>query len=295
MNKSFYNQDNIDAYLTNQLSGAERKVFESGLAKDPLILNEVNLQKEIIESLKETRKAELKNRLNNIDIESGTNFSFKLKVAASVLIILSLLSGTYFFTRESATEPVFVQAPVAQKEQKSLAIEPRATHPSTIPLVEDVENTTKSQNFIPQSSITNNTLATKSAPENTNVDIAEIKSPVIKENFEDEDIKTESNIVVPEGNVIENEHTYKSDVELSIQPNGENKFHYQYYSNKLYLFCDFQSKPYELLEWNTKKTKQLYLYFNQTYYELKHTQAITPLKAINDKQLIKQLEGIKDK
>jgi len=293
MNKSFYNQENIEAYLTNRLSGQEKLQFENGLEKDPLIQNEVNLQKEIIESLKQSRRLELKNRLNNIEVGTGVSYTFRYAAAASVLL-LGLFSGSYLYfnTEKPLESPVISQKITGQKpmvEQKIPVITLNRENAKVIlPLLNPEE---KSPVLAP------------GKPKNSNLPVvednqiyAEVKSPEVKEGFADDDIRTENNVVVPEGNVISNEDNYKSDVELSIQPNGENSFHYQYYSNKLYLFCDFKSKPYELLEWNTKNTKQLYLYFNNTYYELKNNQTeISPLTPIKDKQLIKQLNGIKDK
>lgn len=295
MNKSFYNQESIDAYLTNKMSGEDKNLFENGLAKDPLIQNEINLQKDIIESLKQVRKAELKNRLNNIEIGRGLNTAFNLKIAASIIILIGLLSGVYFlFNKKSDT--IAIQKPLSNTKIIEVKNNDNNT-PQKLSSGNEIRlgNKLKKQIYLPSPIINNSTNSIQNNTETTDIVTLDIVSPQIKENFE-EDFKVESNFVVPEGNVIKENENYKSDVELSIQPNGENNFHYQYYSNKLYLYCDFHSKPYELLEWNKRKTKQLYLYFNNSYYELKHNQTdIVPLTPINDKSLIKQLDSIKDK
>ena len=56
MNKNLYSQENIDSYLTNRLSAMEKQAFEDGLAKDPLLKNEINLQADIIKSIQQARR-----------------------------------------------------------------------------------------------------------------------------------------------------------------------------------------------------------------------------------------------
>src|SRR5437879_2635710 len=94
MSKTFYNPENIEAYITNKMSAGDKAFFQSELAKDPLLNNEIDLQKDIIESLKEHRKAQLKNRLNNIKIETAPTYT-GLKVAASILLAGLISFGGY--------------------------------------------------------------------------------------------------------------------------------------------------------------------------------------------------------
>jgi len=65
------------------MSAAERKFFEAQLAKDPLLQNEVNFHKDVIEGLQDFRKRELKERLRNIEVKGGN--SIGIKVTASVI------------------------------------------------------------------------------------------------------------------------------------------------------------------------------------------------------------------
>jgi hypothetical protein len=72
MSETFYNPENIEAYITNKMSAGEKYLFENELAKDPLLQNEIDLQKDIVEALKSNRKAQLKDRLNNIEVNINT-------------------------------------------------------------------------------------------------------------------------------------------------------------------------------------------------------------------------------
>ena len=56
----------IDDYLTNRLTESERVAFEQQVASDPSLKADVELQKNILQGIKNARAAELKAMLNNI-------------------------------------------------------------------------------------------------------------------------------------------------------------------------------------------------------------------------------------
>lgn len=296
MNKTFYTQENIDAYLTNRLSREEMRVFENGLEKDPLLKGEIGLQREIIESIKQSRRLELKSRLNNIEIGGATSTGYAAyKIAASLLVTGLLSSGIYFYVNNKSD--------ISDKKGNSLNTAP-------VNVSKNANNSLKNNELIVSSEnrptvsrgskhidqhTSDETPSDRSAL-NIEDNPKEIKSPEIKESFEDAEFHADNNFDAPEGTVVKDDEGHISDLEVSIQPKGKNNFHYQFYSNKLYLYCDFTAKPYELLELNTSKSKRLYLHFSNAYYELKSSQIeIAPLKMIKDPRLIQQLDAIKDK
>jgi len=76
----------------------------------------------------------------------------------------------------------------------------------------------------------------------------------------------------------------------------KHNLYYQYYNNKLFLYGDFDSKPYEILELNTIKDKLIYLYFEDKYYGLNQNQIdIAALSVIKDKVTLSNLELIRNK
>src|SRR3712207_22752 len=70
MNKGLNYSEKLEAYIRNELSEKEKLELEEQLRQDPLLQNELTLQKDIIASICDYRKHELKQRLNKIDVTS---------------------------------------------------------------------------------------------------------------------------------------------------------------------------------------------------------------------------------
>ena len=71
-------------------------------------------------------------------------------------------------------------------------------------------------------------------------------------------------------------------------------FHYQFYNNKLYLYGDFDNK-YEILELNTPAGISIYMFYKDKFYELQQNQEkITPLNAIRNSALMRDLKTIRE-
>src|SRR5436190_1701308 len=101
---SFY-EEKIEAYLAGKLNAADKLALEEGMTKDPLLKNEVELQNDIIESLKNSRKIQLKNRLNTIDMNTAsTGVSSAVKIAASFITVGIVGAGLYYFSVLSTTK-----------------------------------------------------------------------------------------------------------------------------------------------------------------------------------------------
>ncbi len=77
--KEPYYTEKIEAYLRDQLTEGEKAEFEQLLQQDPLLYNEFKLQQEVVTSIQAYRKSQLKQRLQNIDVNEiangGTGFS----------------------------------------------------------------------------------------------------------------------------------------------------------------------------------------------------------------------------
>ncbi|HEY8401427.1 MAG TPA: hypothetical protein VIK89_09205 [Cytophagaceae bacterium] len=326
MSMNLHNQDYIEAYITDKLSASEKALFEAELSKDPLLQNEVALQKEIVDCLSNYRKAELKNRLNNIDVGLNSNYSSGLRFAASV-VIGSLLIGTgiYYFNSKDNSELVKIQAP---NTTESIIVEPATenivkSEPATNVAV-TIESSVVSEqaaNFDNKKeakvSLTKTTTPTPvSKPSKINSqpsksltndeDIAtlvakdfgapNISSPDVKEYFDETEKISERNINIPNGAIAQSTDTKLQNLNISINDKEKKDFHYKYFNNKLFLYGDFNAKPYQLLELNNKHNKQLYLNFEEKYYLLKQNQfEKAPLTEIKDKELIDQLEIINNK
>jgi len=93
-----FKEEHIEAYLTGKLNAADKVALEEGMKNDPLLKSEVELQNDIIESLKNSRKIQLKNRLNNIDVSATTGVSSAVKIAASFITAGMIGAGIYYMS-----------------------------------------------------------------------------------------------------------------------------------------------------------------------------------------------------
>lgn len=287
------NPQNIDAYLSGKMDASEITAFENGLTQDPLLKQELDLQKDIVESLKGRRKAELMARLDSIDVSglgAGAANTTAWKIAASVFIGAGILTAGYLFTQEKPQEKI-TNKEISQKSTTKATEETNQNSISTAPLIvtEDPQVPTE---IVQQEKYTKQT-AKKSIP------IIETHTDNVDPNplpIADNDFHPDANVSMPNGNISQENPNINSEIDVAVEAKSENKFHYKYYNNKLYLYCDFSSKPYDLLELNTKKNKELYLFFDNQYYELKSGQLeATALKPIKNSTIISQLELIRRK
>lgn len=284
MDKNFYTPDKIEAFIENRLSANEKALFEAEISKDPLLKNELNLQKDIIDSLKSYRKLELKNRLNNIEVSAASNFT-GVKIAASILVTAALGLGLYtYMNKEEAQVP---QNSITVNEGGDAAqiteLAPEYSSEAENKKTEIARNETgavkktETQKITPAENIV-------TAPEDP-----QYSAPVIIENFEDPFLKDED-ISLPQGQIAQTVET-KSGIEVKVDNSTNNKFHYKFNNKKLYLLGDFDSKTYEILELNSYKGKQMYLFYNNSYYQLNHNKTeASPLQKITDSKLIDELD-----
>ena len=60
MDSKFDYTETIENYIRGEMSGDQKLQFESQLNQDPLLRDELNLQKDLIQSIQDVRRAELK-------------------------------------------------------------------------------------------------------------------------------------------------------------------------------------------------------------------------------------------
>jgi hypothetical protein len=311
MSESFYNPENIEAYITNKMSAGEKAFFEHELAKDPLLHNEIDLQKDIVEALKSNRKAQLKNRLNNIQIDNTVNYT-GLKVAASVLFAGLISFGGYNLITSNKQSNIAVNntSTVITNPEKTTTANNKSKEEVVITENEKENNSKSTQSNIQGTVISKNktgntttyTRTTKTIiTTQTTVEsdkLPDFNTPDVKDRHDEGDaIRTDNNINMPKGEVGNTSGQASLDnLIVDVVKDKNHNLFYQYYNNKLFLYGDFDSKPYEILELNTVKDKQLYLYFEGKYYSLKQNQIdMTALTVIKDKGTFSKLELIRNK
>ena len=292
-------QDQLDSFLTNRLSGAEKASFEAQVATDPLLSNEVQLQKEIAEGLRNARKLALKQRLQNIDTstipaESNNLWTYAgMGASIGVVALAGLLfvnSGGDNSVKSNNSVPA-IEQPVATGTQTEKSV-PAQVEGISVPS----ENT----------KTTNQATVAKADKELHAAEKAKVNvSPVSPANpdFGNEPDVNEGGIKTGNSgaatsagklgvrdalnNLVDGVEVVKADKEYSN--------HYRYVNNKLYLYGDFDKNLYELLELNVSKGKKLYIYHNGLFAQVLPNETITKFVTITDPNLVVELNALKIK
>ena len=118
MNKYFYS-DKIEAYILNNLPEHERITFEELIEQDPILKNELKLQQETIGSLQDQRKAQLKQRLNNIKVEPVTYTLSRITMLESALLVSIVATTIILFALLYGTKSNLVAEKVAPSNYRS--------------------------------------------------------------------------------------------------------------------------------------------------------------------------------
>jgi len=267
----------IDDYLANRLQGTEREEFETQLGNDPVLKSELELQRQIIEGIKQARSAELKAMLSKVPVAGGgatIEFSV-LRIAAGVLLAGVISAATYYYLKSHGFPPIEnAAADVGGKDVK-----PKDTKPAE---TATPQPDGKQENATPDQQ-------TKSA---TKKDAPEVK-PVEKPALDLVDPSAE----LSEGNKSLADQSADARPEITgshiqVDMDSSNKkynFHYQFVEQKLMLYGSFDRSLFEVLEVNGGD-HALFLYYKNNFYVLDETKLeITKLSPIQDQTLLKRL------
>lgn len=281
--------EKIEEYILGRLSPKETAQIEAAMAMDPLLKSEVSVQRAVISSLQATRKAELKARLSNLQTPSGSWWSAP-KIAASLLLFLSASGSILYFMQEKlekSTESKISLAPVSKDYENSNITKP--INPEKSPLI---ENELQKKEIYKEEKVATKATIIKHTPQDTAIPNVEI--PDLDEDFESI-ADLDKNIALPESGLnSSNIDGRNKTIEVKILEEKDN-FNYQYFNNKLFLHGDFNNIQYEVLELNTHNGKQVFLYFNDSYFSIApNTFDITLLKPLLDPELKKQLDSLRN-
>lgn len=285
-------QDLIDDYFDGRMSETEMKEFEAQLNTDPELQREFNIQKEIIETIKGVRKAELKARLDNVQVGGGFTSSFSFtKIATSVVIIAGIGIGGYFYLNEEPKEEIKDQADeivdtgVPDKDEKQS------------PELEDKEEeTTEKEEREEQTDEMKSEKQEEIKDQTTEKTVPQPVTPDVIEEFDDEEKSTD--IAIPENNLINNSNFSRSRVDIEIKKDANYDFHYLYTGDKLFLYGNFTDtgEPYQILEIKKSISDSMFLYYKEKFYAIdRDKKEISPLIEITNDEIKEKLEEIKNK
>jgi hypothetical protein len=288
-------KEKIDSYLTGDLSDSERISFESSMASDPSFKAEVDFQKDVIDGLKEYRKAQLKARLNNIDVSSGSGSSTLFKFAASIITAATVGAGIIYLTStndQPKTETPVVAITETNQSSSEITNSESQTNENALTPVSDLAKKDKKKKGNAETKETATPSPskdlTKPVEPNFNLPAEHVAS---SEDFNG------GQIDVPSGDVAKSAVKNVKGIDaVSINDKNTKDLSYQYYNNKLYLFGDFNARPYELIEYNSNRSPRLFIKFDGAFYELRNNQTkATPMKEVTDSDLLDQLKHLNKK
>lgn len=270
----------IDDYLTNRLNETQKETFEQQVANDPALKTDVEFQRQVIESVKNARAAELKSMLNKVPISATREFT-TLKVAAGIVGGALLIGSIYMF---NDTEP---SQPIITEPKDSIAI---VTESELNPIDDNTNN-----------EVTNTDPAQEESNTKANAVVPSVKKDVVKPAIEVIDPSAE--LVESTSSPVNHGATVPTAPPVEVKAlevavdsaNKKYKFHYQFASGKVVLYGSFDNSLYEIIELNGGN-RAVYLYYQNKYYALnERSTEITPLQALTDKSAIAKLEAYRKK
>jgi len=313
MNQDFNSSQMIEAYLRNELNPLEKSAFEQRISQDPLLQNELTLQSDIILSLQNYRKAELKRRLNQIDVSNASNPSNFLRNLGLFIALTTVLGmGVYFYlngngksvSQASSSAPAantHIPVPAVQEKPDHFLLAPN--HSDTIgqasiaiasgpPATNPASQEIKESGSLAKGTL-NKTTAIKSEP----IGSKAIRPANQKRDLQRERITPASQPSTGSFTEIQEEQKGTENEKIHTvagkKPNGLNitfddspyRFHYTNKLDNLTLYGDFPGSYKKI-----KVSDQIYLYYEDSFYPIKTYQLeIAPLERITDETLLEQL------
>lgn len=271
--------ERIDDYLSGDLSAIESTQFESEIASSPELQGEVNFQSDVINSIKENRRLELKSRLSNIEVSSKSKWFSNTAIGgiAATVIIGSAIFGYSEYTKHDNNPTL-----IAQEQEVTVFEERLITRATT-----NTDEETSIEIILPSddSQITEE--------KGDKLDLTEVTAPDLTINdSEDESVTTNSLATIKN---VDNVNILSSGAaNVAVEFKGGRKLAYKFFDDKLFLFGKFnEAKPYEVIEIKTHYGKEFYLKFESDYYTIvKGKVEKTPLTKIGNHKLIKKLNDL---
>lgn len=269
----------IDDYLANRMDGGQRAAFERQLEVEPDLRSELELQKEIVDSIRAARARELKARLQTIPIESGLSTvttGYVFRMAATIAGIGVLAAATYYYIGNSPPVPADTLGTDITQQFPSLK---RGDSPAVAP-VPDPEVTPAVPTPQPADKVT-----VQVAPDRAQRPSLSVTDPTAE-------LAGENAPQTPLPDAPARPAITTADVHVAVdRQNRKFGFHYQFTNGSLHLFGPFDKGLFEILEIPGEQ-RSLFLFYQAAYYPLAQDQSeITRLEAVTNPELLKLLRA----
>jgi hypothetical protein len=300
-------QQQIEAYLNQDMTDLDRSRFEKLIHDDPELHEEVKMQESLVQAIRNERILMIKAGLNQTNVSLWSTGLLEVAKIAAVTVGLGLASvGGYFWYSNSvdhtpARKEVAVQTTPAVRPQNDIQdatseVAPPQTFQAdpangNVPVV-------PSDASAPPKTIGKNNVRTnqtvKSSGKVANgigndqqvLSETEALDPGMKQFVP----STAKDIAIPTDGISNKTSLESVNPEVVIKRDNKDKFHYQFSDSKLILYADFSDKLYEVLELNQNNEKQLFFAYDGRFFSLDAKQTeISPLKQVTDRNLIQIL------
>jgi hypothetical protein len=288
-------QQEIEAYLRQEMTDLERSGFERRMHEDSELHEEVKHQESLIQAIRRERVMELKAGLQAVPVSLWSAALFEYAKIAAITAGIGLASlGTYLYlnrNQDSAPDnnqkvEVSIQNPPALRESETQ----QKIQPETAPQLAQSEN--QKENTIPET----NKIKSESAKNTIQPENALLTSPVQHDSelsepqLKHSQPETPRDLNLPEDGLSNKTYPESMQPEVVIKKDNREKFHYQFSEGKLVLYADFNEKLYEVLELNQHGQQSLFLSYDGKFYALNPlVSEISPLQEVKDKNLIQIL------
>ncbi|MDQ3392828.1 MAG: hypothetical protein M3512_01745 [Bacteroidota bacterium] len=281
MNREYDYSELIEDYLTGKLPEKQRLELEAQLERNPDLQKDYMLQKDIISSIENTRKAELKTMLNNVTISSGNGFNyFPVQIAGALLVSSMLAVGAYYYLSDDGQN---------LSENSPIYVEP--TPPNDAPAQNIPQVTTDSEGKLIEETAT-------ALEEPSEKPSTENNLPVVpEENSGEHSTSNSSPVIIEEKATSGNLESQPGGTELNVETKKDRNhaFHYQYYEDKLFLYGDFKGNGYEIIKLSSPSGLRLYMSYDGQFFKMEKSRKIKSFELVEDPALIEQLQKLKTK
>ncbi len=283
------NLELIDAYLRDEMNTSQKVSFEEQMASDPKLQGEFEFQNQVVSGIKEARKVQLKAMLDNVAVGGSLVESLSAgKIVAGLLVSAVIGWGIYYFNESSQESGEFLAVAKESETAADFIIEEN----SIDPVQENVEEPLITESEPVENNTTQSTIdKNKAVAQELKSSEPQFNKPELIADF-DGDNETSDSLLAPGSTTISGEVKEMSSIDVKID-NTKKKFsfHYQFKNERLFLYGDFSSDLYEILEFNSNSERTLFLFYKDKFYDLSNDQEkITELKTVKNKTLLAKLK-----
>src|SRR5690349_13970951 len=255
----------IDDFLANRLTGKDREAFESQLSHDPSLKSELDLQRQIVEGIKQARAAELKAMLSKVPVTGGgAQIEFTvMRIAAGLLLAGIVSAAAYYYFRPGEFPPIGNAAADVSKTDKA---EPKPDNSDNnlapSPTQSDADDKKDEPAKREESSKAAATPEQSVPAQKPSLDVTDPSAEL-----ENEEAPRD------ERPVLQGKPEIKPS-QIKVEMDSSNKkydFHYQFAGSKLMLYGSFNRSLYEVLEINGSD-HSLFLFYKNNFYLLDENQ-----------------------